>query len=213
MPRRSRSSSQDRALPRLRAALLVGGTSRRMGRPKQLLAIAGKSFAERIASAARPVVGELVICGGGELPESLAAAARLDDAPGVAGPLAGLLAALRHDPGSAWLALACDQPLLTTTVLAWLAGQRELGAHAVLPRLAEDRVEPFPGIYEPSSRAMLESLARRGGAASSLQRLACLAGVLTPPVPAALAPAFAGANRPEELAALAVPAARGGGER
>jgi molybdopterin-guanine dinucleotide biosynthesis protein A len=213
MPRRSRSSSREGPLPRLRAALLVGGASRRMGRPKQMLALAGESFSARIARAVVPVAGEVVICGDGELPGSLASAVRLLDIPGIAGPLAGLLAALRHDPGSAWLVLACDQPLVTSAALSWLASQRAAGALAILPRLSEERVEPFPGIYEPSSRDALDELARRGGSASSLQHLTRVEGVLTPRVPAELAPSFAGANRPEELESLAALAASDGSDR
>ena len=184
---------------RLAAALRVGGASARMGRPKQLLEIDGETFAERIARAAEGVVDRLVLCGAGEIPPALAGLPRLADVEGVSGPLGGLLAAFALDPGRAWLALACDQPRLTREALAWLASERRAGAVAVLPRLAEDRVEPFPAIYEPAVRPALAELARARGAGRSLQRLAEVAGVRTPRVPEALAPAFAGANDPAEL--------------
>src|SRR6187401_236619 len=158
------------ALPPLRAALLVGGASRRMGSPKQLLELDGETFAERIAHAAEGVAQRLVICGAGDVPAALAGVPRLRDAEGVAGPLAGLLAAFEHDPESAWLALACDQPLATREALSWLADERRPEAIAVLPRLSRERVEPFPGIYEPAARLALVALAAEAGSGRSLQR-------------------------------------------
>ena len=203
MPTSSRAEAKPGgALPALRAALLVGGASSRMGTPKQLLAIEGETFAERIARTAERLTERLVICGAGELPAPLAGATRVADAAGVAGPLAGLLAAFAHDPESAWLALSCDQPLLTREALEWLAGERRSGAIAVMPRLVVDRVEPLPAIYEPAARSALAALAAKQGSARSLQRLADHPGVRTPQVPDELASAFAGANDPAELARL-----------
>ena len=195
----ARSGDEPSALPPLGAALLVGGGRRRMGSPKQLLELDGETFAARIARVAEGVAGALVICGAGEIPPALSHLPRLADPEGVAGPLAGLLAAFAHAPGSAWLALSCDQPRITPSALAWLISERRAGAVAVLSRLTDDRVEPLPAIYEPGVRPALAELARARGAGRSLQRLADFAAVRTPRVPPELAAAFAGANDPAEL--------------
>ena len=183
-------------LPPLLGGVLVGGASRRMGRPKQLLELAGLTFVERVVAALAPVVEEVALLGGGEVPESLARLSRLADAPAARGPLAGLLAAFAARPGAAWLVAACDQPWLDRPLLDWLIAQRRADALAILPRPPGPRLAPFPGIYEPALLPWLLAAAGRG----SLQPLGELAGVRTPGVPAELLPALRDADAPADLA-------------
>ncbi len=182
-------------LPPLFGGVLVGGASRRMGRPKQLLELAGLTFVERVVAALAPVVEEVALLGSGEVPASLAHLPRLADAPAVQGPLAGLLAAFAARPDAAWLVAACDQPWLDRPMLDWLIGQRQAEVLAILPRPPGPRLAPFPGIYEPALLPWLLAAAGRG----SLQPLGELAGVRTPEVPAALLPALRDADAPADL--------------
>ena len=192
----------------LLGGILIGGTSRRMGTPKALLEWEKETFVERIARALAGVVSELVLFGSGvELPGTLAQHAVVADAGGARGPLAGLLAAFELRPDAAWLMVTCDQPLLSTGALEWLIAERRTDRIAVVTRLTPDRIEPFPGIYEPRSRPELAALATpREGAAvgrrGSLQPLAGHPAVRIVDVPVRLALDFLGANTPEELAAL-----------
>ena len=190
------------ALPPLLGGILIGGGSRRMGSPKVLLEWAGTTFVERIATALQSVVPEIVLLGSGSgLPASVAHHLRVADRPGTQGPIAGLLAAFAARPGAAWLILSCDQPLVGAATLEWLIGERRPGRIAVLSRRTPDRIEPFPGIYEPGCRSVLSELAapeRRG----SLQPLAGVAGVHLLAVPEPLAGELCGVNTPEELADL-----------
>jgi molybdopterin-guanine dinucleotide biosynthesis protein A len=198
-------------LPPLVGGILVGGASRRMAAPKALLQLQGETFLERIARVLGSVVPELLLFGSGAgLPPALAGFAVVPDDPRARGPLAGLLAAFEERPGAAWLMLSCDQPLLSTAALAWLAAGRRHDRIAVLPRLDPLRVDPFPGIFEPACREALSVLAsatergpgeadRRTG---SLQPLVRIPGVHVAPVPPALAAEFLGANTPSELALL-----------
>ncbi|HSM52334.1 MAG TPA: molybdenum cofactor guanylyltransferase, partial [Thermoanaerobaculia bacterium] len=135
--------------------LLVGGASRRMGTPKQLLEIGGRALGEIVATALAPHVETLCLLGDGEVPPELAGLPRLADLPGIGGPLAGMLAALRARPGDGWLVAACDQPGLTPEAVAWLVARRGEGELAVLPRRAPGRVEPFPGIDEAAAEPEL----------------------------------------------------------
>jgi molybdopterin-guanine dinucleotide biosynthesis protein A len=153
----------------LRAALLVGGESRRFGAPKQFARWGESTFGETVASALGAVAGEPIVVGDGPVPPGLESLRRVADAPGRRGPIAGLLGAFVAAPGAALLAAACDQPLLTPATLQWLVGRRRRGAIAVLARHGERGIEPLPGIYEPTARAVLEELAGAGG---SLQPLA-----------------------------------------
>jgi molybdopterin-guanine dinucleotide biosynthesis protein A len=177
------------SLPPLVAGLLVGGASRRFGRPKALEPWDDRAFAERVAAALEAVAGELVLLGAGPVPASLAGRARLADAPEAAGPLAGLLAALRARRDRAWLVAACDQPMLTVAACRWLAGERTVGRIAVLPRAAADRVHPFPAIYEPAMLDVLEALAAGGDL--SLQPLGRRPDVAAPVPPPGIAAALA----------------------
>ena len=188
----------------LRAAVLVGGASRRMGRPKEALEVGGERLLDRILAALQAAgCGPAVLLGAGrEVAGPAAALPRLPDAPGVEGPLAGLLAALRSER-AAWLVVACDLPLLSPPAVEWLAAQRA-PAHArdcwaVLPCVA-GRVQPLLAVYEPESLELVEELAASGKPSPS--RLAGHARVWSPQPPPALAAAWSNANTPGELAAL-----------
>lgn len=183
--------------PPLLGGVLIGGASRRMGRPKQLLEIASRSFAERVVDVLAPRVREVVLLGAGEVPASLSSLARLLDAPGVAGPLAGILAAVESRTEDAWLVVACDQPWLDGALLDWLIAQRTPGRDGVLPRADEGRVHPFPGVYEPALGPRLRALAVAGG--SSLQPLGRDPKVFTPSVPEPLRASLRDVDRSEEL--------------
>jgi molybdopterin-guanine dinucleotide biosynthesis protein A len=173
-----------------------------MGRPKHLLPRPdGVLWLEHAATLLRPRVSSLTICGAGAIPQSLAALSRLADAAGARGPLAGILAALRHKPDAAWLVLACDMPSVSPEALDWLLQARRDGDVAILPRLTPDaRPQPLFAWYGPASRPILEERLRRGE--MNLHGLAAYPGVRAPLVPEALASAWRNVNTPEELAAL-----------
>ena len=185
----------------LRVAVLVGGASRRMGRPKEALLVGGVRLLDRtldaLGAAGR---GDAVLLGGARSVGGPASVLpRLADAPGVEGPLAGLLAALRSDPASAWLVAACDLPLLTRDAVEWLLSQRAVGRCAVLPSVA-GRPQPLLAVYEPGCLPLLEALVASGRPSPS--RLAGHPAVCSPQPPPELAPAWSGANTPGELARL-----------
>jgi molybdopterin-guanine dinucleotide biosynthesis protein A len=196
----------------LYGGLLVGGASRRMGRPKALLATAGGTLAERAAAALRPAVERLVLLGDGPVPPLLAGLPRLADAvlpgaaDGPAGPLAGLLAALRWAPEAAWVLCPCDLPAVRPAAVRWLASQRRPERLAVLPRAVPDGPpEPLLALYEPGVRPAVEALAAAGGRAP--RRLADAAGVAVVEVPPELADCWRDADTPDELAAAGMPTA------
>ncbi len=179
------------------AGVLVGGRSSRMGRPKQLLEHGGRPIVDRVAAAVHGRLGDPVLLGSGAVPETLAAHRRLPDAPGLAGPMAGLMAALRWAPNAAWLMVACDQPLISEAAVDWLVGQRRPGRWAILPRLGDGPVEPFLAVYEPQVLGLLEGLARSGKLGP--WRLAEQANVHCPAPPEELIRSWRNVNTPEEF--------------
>ncbi len=209
----NRDARHREAAPPVWGGLLVGGASLRMGSPKQLLAVAGVTLAERAAAALEPHVAGIAVLGAGALPAALAGRVRLDDvalpeevAP--AGPLAGMLAAMRWRPEAAWVFVPCDLPAVEPVAVGWLVAQRRPGRWAVLPRAAEAAPpEPLLALYEPAARELLEALAAVPGAGRAPRRLAGDPRVATPVVPPELARSWAGVNTREELGALARPTA------
>jgi len=110
-------------------AVLTGGASRRMGRDKALIDIAGRSLAVRTAAALTEAGAGRVVCVGGDL-VALAAeglAVVPDDHPGE-GPLGGVLTALHlAAPGDLVAVLAVDH-----------ARPDAAAVHAVVATLAAD---------------------------------------------------------------------------
>jgi molybdopterin-guanine dinucleotide biosynthesis protein A len=194
------------ALAPLATALLVGGASRRFGRAKALERLDGASFAERAAAALSTVAeraDELVLLGDGPVPPALAERPRLADAPEARGPLAGVLAALRAWPERAWLIAACDQPFLSGELCRRIVAARDPRRIAVVVAAGCGRMHPFPGVYEPGARAVLERLAGESG--SSLQPLGRREDVAVLALPPELARALRDVDRPADLAGDAAP--------
>ncbi len=105
------------------AGILLGGQSRRMGRPKALLAVGASTLLERTVQVARSIADEVLLLGRPEyeIPASLDAFEVLEDVhPGV-GPMAGLEATLLARPGQSCILLACDMPYLCEPLLRRLA--------------------------------------------------------------------------------------------
>lgn len=177
------------------ACVLIGGQSRRMGRPKHLIRQEGRTWLERTVTLLQGVVEEVVVAGAGELPEL--DLLRLADPPGVAGPLAGLAAAMRWRPWRSWLLVACDLPELQLPALSWLLTGRRPGVWAVIPRLGNDYVEPLLAYYDFRMGEAVEELVARGepriGRLAESERVA----IATPP--AELWPSWRNVNYPQEI--------------
>jgi molybdopterin-guanine dinucleotide biosynthesis protein A len=159
----------------LYAGLLVGGKSTRMGQPKQLEPFQGSTLGEIAARALSDGMeaecgldgltlwsANLLLLGSGTVPTALAALPRLDDAPGVGGPLAGVLAARRWAPRAAWVVAACDHPWLRAEEIRALVGQRRPGVWAILAQQGDQRPCPTLALYEPQALSLLERALHAG---------------------------------------------------
>ena len=178
--------------------VLIGGKSRRMGQPKHLLQQDGRTWIERAVSVLRPRVAQVVIAGAGHLPASLAGDRRVDDVPGLGGPLAGILAAFRRYPQVSWLVAACDLPDMQDGALQWLLEHRRPGVLAVMPDLAADgRIEPLLAYYDRACRPLLEEMATSGR--QRMNRLRHAEGVMTPQPPFPLRISWRNVNTPQDL--------------
>jgi molybdenum cofactor guanylyltransferase len=126
-------------------AVLAGGRSRRMGRPKAVVELAGRPLVsypvEAIADAGlEPLV---VAKPDSELPALDCRVVREGAEP--IHPLAGLVAALEAAGSRPVVALACDMPFVPPELLSWLAGVPD----SIAVAFAAGRVHPLLGRYAP----------------------------------------------------------------
>lgn len=215
----------------LLGGVLVGGGSRRMGTPKQLLGWRGSTLAELAVAALAPHVGEVVLLGGGPVPDPLAGLTRLADSelppaarhpgsgargavtaptrrargraadPTSPGPLAGMLAALRWRPGAAWVFAPCDLPEIRPEAVAWLLGERRPERWAVVPRPASGG--PVEPLLALYEPAALALIENLVSEGHRApRRLAGHPRVAVVAPPPALAGCWRNVNTPDELAGL-----------
>jgi molybdopterin-guanine dinucleotide biosynthesis protein A len=171
-----------------------------MGRSKTLLRLEGATFVERIVAALDGRVARIALLGDGPTPRVPTQVVRLPDVPDLAGPLAGMLAAMRWERRACWVFVACDLPMLHADALDWLLAQRGPGRCVVMPKVAPDRVEPLLAVYEPEALELLENLVERG--LRSPRHLAGEPAVHTPTPPEPLRACWTNVNTPEELRRL-----------
>ncbi len=181
------------------ACLLIGGRSSRMGRPKHLIkGENGQTWIDHTVELLQPFAEQVVLSGPGEVPAHLAHLPRLPDLPNVAGPLTGILAAMRWQPAVSWLLVACDMPNINVQALEWLQEQRQPGNWGTVPRLKEDGfVEPLLASYEPQSRHYFEALRLSG--CLRISQVARRSKIATPLVPPSLSNAWSNINTPQEM--------------
>jgi molybdenum cofactor guanylyltransferase len=166
-------------------AILAGGRSRRMGQDKALLSLAGRTLLQRTAALAAPL-GPVLVCGRAA-PEGWADSATvflLDAETGTetsAGPLAGVLAALRWaaDHGLDRVAVVpCDLPRLDAAAMEALHHLPNGDLGAVLVHHGEP--QPLAAIYRT---AVLPQIAHEAGGRRSLRSIVHLPGFLAHQVP------------------------------
>lgn len=179
--------------------VLIGGRSSRMGSPKHLIDGGdGKSWLERSVDLLSSQVARIVISGEGDIPQVLNSLKRIDDLPGLSGPMAGISAVIRQYPFVSWIVMACDMPDITVESIRWIIEQQRPGRLAVIPRNPiTDRGEPLYGWYDFRCAPLFDRLAGKGE--MRMNKLGQCVGVYNPVIPGNLVGAWRNVNRPEEL--------------
>ncbi|WPD23656.1 MAG: molybdopterin-guanine dinucleotide biosynthesis protein B [Candidatus Electrothrix scaldis] len=178
--------------------VLIGGKSSRMGRPKHLIREKNQTWLEHAVEVLSPKVDQVVISGSGDIPKSLSHLPRIPDAPGLAGPLAGILSVMRWHGAASWLVMACDQPDVQAESLDWLLAQRRPGVRAVLPDLhGNGHLEPLLAWYDFRCRPQLEAIAASGSL--RISRLANTTGICHVQPPEHLHSSWRNVNTPEQI--------------
>ncbi|MFZ3333657.1 MAG: molybdenum cofactor guanylyltransferase [Candidatus Acidiferrales bacterium] len=141
--------------------VLSGGESSRMGVDKGLLEIDGVAVILRTARLVEMVAGPACVVGGVEMYRGSGLRAIADDWPG-AGPLGGIVTALRASEAEWNLIVACDLPYLTRLWLEFLVERaRASAADAVVP-INVRGAEPLCAMYRTRCEAALRATLDEG---------------------------------------------------
>jgi molybdopterin-guanine dinucleotide biosynthesis protein A len=148
------------------AAVLAGGSSRRMGRDKATLRVGGVELARGVVEAAARVAAPVVVVAPhGHPAVALAARAGAGWVPDPGeGPLAAIAAALAAIEARHLLVLAGDHPELRAELLDLLVAERASGEAVACRR--GPRLEPLVAVYQrgaalAAATALLEAGADR----------------------------------------------------
>ena len=136
------------------AVVLCGGRSRRMGRDKASVKLAGRTLLDRALDIVRPLFAEVFV--GVRAPRAGLDCAQAPDAPGAEGPIAGVATALAWAKTPWLFVLACDMPFVSRALIGRLARARD-GRQAVAP-LWRGVPQPLVAFY---SRDALPAVRRR----------------------------------------------------
>jgi len=169
----------------LAAAVLVGGASSRMGRDKASIRVGDATLAGRVAAALRAAGADPVVTVGGP------GADVADEVPG-AGPLAGVLAALRWSPAAVVVVAPCD--LVSPDPAAFRALAAAVAVAGGPPAAVPDPDRPLPLALRAEALAELAA-SFDAGERSVRGAVARLRPAIVPLAAAAVADA----DRPEDL--------------
>lgn len=126
---------------RIPGLILAGGQSRRMGNDKTRLYLGDKPLIHHVIDRLKPQASPLMIAGPADLTAFTGLTAIGDARPGFAGPLAGILAGLRH--------VSTIQPQATHILTA--PADTPFLPHDLVEKLAE-KAGPRPAIARSGSR-------------------------------------------------------------
>ncbi|MDX8389690.1 MAG: molybdenum cofactor guanylyltransferase [Mariprofundaceae bacterium] len=143
--------------------ILTGGESKRMGSDKAMVEVAGKPMIDHIVESVEPLFSEILISvrefrSGMKLPQVK------DGLPCSAsecrGPMVGIKSALEAVQSDWLFVIACDMPIVSTTLIYELASHRA-GYDAVLVH-AFDRPQPLFGFYAKTCLPLMQARIAEG---------------------------------------------------
>lgn len=146
------TAAANEALPPLKALILAGGQSSRMGEDKSRLMYRDKvTEMERMITMCQSCGLDtyLSMADAEDAPTSSAKGCYQDRFLGM-GPMGAIATAFLNEPDTAWLVLACDLPLLEASTVQQLIDARDPSKLSTAVKAAENPFpEPLVAIYEP----------------------------------------------------------------
>lgn len=188
-------------VPAIRALVLAGGKSTRMGQDKFAIAYHEQPHWQFLKNLLSKNGLEVYISCRVEQAEYFAGEKVITDSFADLGPMGAILSAFRHDPNAAWLVLACDLPLFDEATLQFLLSNRNSSAVATAFRQPSDEAgfpEPLVALWEPKSYARLLQFLAQGVSCPRKVLINSFIHLLDAPSPESLT----NANTPEERDAI-----------
>ncbi|MEM9329047.1 MAG: NTP transferase domain-containing protein, partial [Bacteroidota bacterium] len=147
-------------IPPIKGLVFAGGQSIRMGRDKGAINYHGKPQREHMADILSEFTENTYL----SVRESANIKSNyplLPDTFHDLGPFGGLLSAFRQDPDAAWLAVACDVPLVDRDVISQLTANRDTSQTATCFHNPHRNLpEPMLALWEPRAyQRLLQFLA------------------------------------------------------
>jgi molybdenum cofactor guanylyltransferase len=130
--------------------VLAGGKSKRMGRDKSMLTLAGKTLLERAESVLSPLCrGVKFVVGRDKFTDS---GTFIHDIHCDLGPIGGIHAGFEDCNTEFAVILAVDLPLVSTEIIRQLcaAAIEAPEAAGVIPRQSDGRLQPLCAVYRPA---------------------------------------------------------------
>ena len=140
-------------------AILVGGTSSRMGRDKATLELGGVGLATRIAGVLRPFCDEVLLVGNQDV--HVDGCRRVPDARSERSSLTGLYTALNEAASPLVLVVACDYPFVAPRLLEILLSAWRAGLWSVIP-LDSTGLHPLLALHHRNHVPRLEARLNQG---------------------------------------------------
>ena len=147
-------------IPNISAAILAGGSSRRMGRNKALLSFRGRPLVTRVYEILRPLFEDIFLVTNDPGPFDFVPCPKIPDRVPGKGPISGVDAALRHSRNPYVLVVGCDTPFLSHSLLKLLAGKTQ-DADLVIP-CGPHGPEPLCAVYGKGCLPLIEESLLRG---------------------------------------------------
>ena len=147
-------------IPNISAAILAGGSSRRMGRNKALLPFRGRPLVARVHETLQPLFEDIFLVTNDPGLFDFVPCPKIPDRVPGKGPISGVDAALRHSRNPYVLVVGCDAPFLSPSLLELLAGKTE-EADLVIP-IGPDGPEPLCAVYGKGCLPHIEESLRKG---------------------------------------------------
>ena len=139
-------------------AILAGGRSTRMGTNKAVLEFGGQRLIEGLLRKIRPLFPEILIIANESAPYADLDVTVLPDRIQDKGSLGGIYTAVHHSRFPQTFCVACDMPLVSPTVIAYLCDQAE-EFDVVVPR-TEDGYQPLHAVYGKTCLPRMEAMIR-----------------------------------------------------
>ena len=141
--------------------LLSGGRSKRMGSPKALIELGGRTLLDTVAQAGEGFAQCILSANDPCIPTPEGFVRCADEYPGC-GPMAGIHAALRKTCCDALVTAPCDAPYYCAELAQYLCTQYEPGLDAVVLVDHTGREQPLCGVYSKRCLPILEEHLAKG---------------------------------------------------